>query len=271
MRNYFLPLVIGLGLLTGSAALAQRRQVGEMAVWPELQGEYALQGNDYALLGVRLPLLAEAGAGLQAQQFGLRGGYEHFWNTRWSWGGNLYLDSYSATRNGVDVSYLHANVTPEVLVRHWNTLGSYNFRQRLGVEYFIAGGPNTESRGLTRLRLDLDRLIPVGRIVLRPRVAYEGMAYLRLQRDESQPKERVIDYTSWRADLGVRLSDHFDLTPWFAYQTTYYFVLGGTRPDGTEFSGGRRNIVTPTLGVDLRYTLFRGKQAFERRQLPTQH
>jgi hypothetical protein len=163
------------------------------------------------------------------------------------------------------------DTTPELYVRHWNTLGGFNFRQRLGLEYNIPGGAS-QSRALARLRLDLDRVVPVGRVLLRPRLAYEGLAFLRLQRDQNEPKERVIDFTALRAEAGVRLSDHFDFTPWFAHQSAYAFVLPQTDAKGTlTIPGGRRNFITPAIGVDVRYTLFKGKQVFERRQLPTQH
>jgi hypothetical protein len=57
-----------------------------------------------------------------------------------------------------------------------------------------------------------------------------------------------------------------------AYQTAYTNVLQQTDASGNVvIPGGRRNFVTPVLGLDLRYTIFQGKQAFERRQLPTQH
>jgi hypothetical protein len=103
-------------------------------------------------------------------------------------------------------------------------------------------------------------------------LAYEGFVYLRLQRDENEPKERVIDFSALRAEIGCRVSDHFDFTPWVASQTAYSNVLQQTDASGTVvIRGGRRNFVTPVLGLDLRYTIFQGKQVFERQQLPTQH
>ncbi|GGE97274.1 hypothetical protein [Hymenobacter cavernae] len=241
-----------------------RRAVNSLEVWPELQAEYALEGDSYAWLGLNGPIATDNDT--ERKQLGLRAGYEHFWDAKWSGGGLLRLDSYSGAQ-----STRYTDVTPEAYLRHWNTFGGFNFRQRLGLEYYIPAG-NAESRALVRLRFDLDRLVPVGRIVLRPRVAYEGRAFLRLQRDANEPKERVIDYTTLRAEVGVRLSDHFDFTPWFAHQTSYAFTLPQTDAKGNvTIPGGRRNFVTPVLGLDVRYTLFRGKQVFERRQLPTQH
>ena len=116
--------------------------------------------------------------------------------------------------------------------------------------------------------------MPVGqKVVLLPRLAYEATAYLRFQRDEAtQPKERFIDFGYARAEVGVRFSNRFDITPWFGYQTIYYFVLPDLDAGGNITKpGGRFNSITPVLGLDARFTLFRGGNVFERRQLPTQH
>jgi hypothetical protein len=237
-----------------------------------LQAEYALSGDDYVFLGTNTPFATGGFDGFNLERVGLNVGYERFWNTRWSWGTTLGVSAYSTNLKGVEVSPLEIDLAPELFVRHWNTIGSFNFRQRLGVEYLIPGGEGNESRARTRLRLDLDRLIPVGRVVLRPRLAYEAFAYLRFQRDEDEPKERTIDFTALRAEVGLRVSDHFDFTPWLAYQSAYNNVLQQTDSNGNVvIPGGRRNFVTPVLGLDLRYTIFKGKQVFERRQLPTQH
>jgi hypothetical protein len=261
------------GLLSGSAVHGQsRRVVNELGLAPTLQVEYALSGDDYVFIGTNTPFSTGGFDGFDLDRAGVSVGYERFWNTRWSWGTTLGVSAYSTSRDGGEVSPLDVDVAPELFLRHWNTLGSYNFRQRLGVEYLIPGGTGNESRARARLRFDLDRLIPVSRVVLRPRLSYEAFAYLRLQRDEGEPKERTIDFTALRAEVGLRLSDHFDFTPWFAYQSAYNNVLQQTDIDGNVvIPAGRRNFVTPVLGLDLRYTIFKGKQVFDRRQLPTQH
>ena len=269
-------VLLGVGLSSAVGAQAQRRAVNAVALLPTVQAEYALRGDDYLLLGLNGPISTGSYNGTGLDRVGLRLGYEHFWNTRWSGGGTLGIDTYKqAHLFGGHGDQFRTDVAPEVFARHWNTLGSFNFRQRLGVSYFVPGATGADSRALTSLRLDLDRLVPVGggRVVLRPRLAYEAIAYLRFQRDEAtQPKERVIDFGYARAEVGVRLSDRFDFTPWFGYQTTYVFALAQTNPMGqVTTTAGRLNLVTPVVGLDARFTLFRGKAAFERRQLPTQH
>jgi hypothetical protein len=264
-------LFIAFTVLATTAA-AQRRSVGSILLLPEVQAELALKGDDYVLLGVRGPISTGSYKGTTLDQVGLNIGYERFWNEQWSGGATLRTDFYSTYRNGGDVSYLYVNVTPELFVRHWNTIGGFNFRQRLGVEYFMPGGDNAESRAITRLRLDLDRVFPLGEtLALRPRLSYEAAAYLRLQRDETEEKERVIDFGNLRAEVGVRVSPRFDFTPWVASQTTYINALVQRDANGNPTGGGRTNLLAPVVGLDMRFTLFKGGSVFERRQLPTQH
>lgn len=271
---YRVGLWLGISWLCATTAVAQRRAVNGISLLPTVQAEYALHGDDYLLLNVNSPITTGSSTGAGIDRLGLLLGYEHFWNTRWSGGATLGVGAYNTTRNGANVQYLAADVFPEVFARHWNTIGGFNFRQRIGLVYAIPGGQSGDSRALTSLRLDIDRLVPVGsRVMLRPRLAYEATAYLRFQRDEAtQPKERGLDFGYARAEVGVRLSDHFDFTPWFGYQTTYVFSLAQTDKNGKITTpAGRLNLITPVVGLDARFTLFRGKTTFERRQLPTQH
>ncbi|WBO83460.1 hypothetical protein [Hymenobacter yonginensis] len=258
--------------LLATAATAQRRSVGSTLLLPEVQAELALTGDDYILLGVRGPISTGTFQGTTLEQVGLNLGYERFWNEQWSGGATLRSDFYKVERDGGSRNGLYTNLTPELFVRHWNTLGGFNFRQRLGVEVFVPTEEGAESRAITRLRLDLDRVFPLGtNLALRPRISYEAAAYLRLQRDELEEKERVIDFGNLRGEIGVRVSPHFDFTPWVASQTTYINALVQTDANGNVTGGGRTNLITPVVGLDLRFTLFKGGSVFERRQLPTQH
>jgi hypothetical protein len=267
MRHQFLLLT---ACLIATAATAQRRSVGSTLLQPEVQTELALTGDDYALAAFNLGAqTVSSGSKFSTAQ--LRLGYEHFWNEQWSGGGLLnvysYDNGYSNNRRRRDYT-----ITPEAFVRHWNTLGSFNFRQRLSVEQQIALADDAESRAIIRLRLDLDRVFPLGTsLALRPRISYEAAAFLRLQRDELEEKERVIDLGTLRGEIGVRVSPHLDFTPWVASQTTYINALVQTDANGNVTGGGRTNLITPVVGLDLRFTFFKGGSVFERRQLPTQH
>ncbi|TGE21962.1 hypothetical protein E5K00_17035 [Hymenobacter aquaticus] len=274
MKNLSFAGVIALAFLAlaTSSAQAQRRTVGPTLLLPELQAEYALRQDDYLLLSVQGPTRTGSYDGTQLNQLGLRLGYERFWSPQWSGGGALRTDAYTSFQGVSDDKNLFLNITPELYLRHWNTFGAVNFRQRLGVEYTVPGEPLVDGRALARLRLDVDRVMMVGKLALRPRVAYEALAYLRFQREEEQEKERVIDFGSLRADLGIRVSPHVDVTPWVASNASYLFVLEQTDLNGNvTVPGGKANTVVPVVGLDLRYTLFRGGATFERRQLPTQH
>ncbi|MFC7667445.1 hypothetical protein ACFQT0_08620 [Hymenobacter humi] len=95
---------------------------------------------------------------------------------------------------------------------------------------------------------------------------------MRLLKADTDARERTVQFTSLRGELGYRVSDHFDITPWFAYQTEYSFTLQQTDINGkVTIPGGRFNVVAPVVGLDVRFTLFQGQEVFERQQLPTQH
>lgn len=261
-------------LLTGLTATAQRRVAGNTLLQPELQAELALANNDYLLLG--LGAVSEPGSGRAFYGGQLRLGYEHFWSEQWSGGATLRLQRQYRQGAG-DFLGQPGNVIPGVFVRHLGKIGGFNFRQRLGVEYAISTPKiyfaNQDDRASARLRLDVDRIFPLGgTVALRPRVSYEAAAYLRFQRDENQLKERTIDFGVLRAEVGVRLSPHVDVTPWVAWQTQYVvYVPQYDALTGRQISGGRTNVVFPVVGLDARFTLFSGRATQERLQLPSQH
>ena len=263
-------LVVGC-LLLGLKAQAQQRSVTDAVAVSEAQVELALPGNDYVLAAFQLAGGSgnTAPAMLNAQ---LRLGYEHFWTKHWSAGATLRVIDGNASLS--ELPGLPGNIIPGVLLRHSGQLGQFSFGQRLGLEYlhtFQLSG-SIPGRVVSRLRFDVDRAFKLSeKLTLRPRLAYETAAYLRLQRDEGREKERVIDFGSLRAEVGLRLSPRFDLTPWLAYQTSYLNSLPQFDQSGKQVSGGRTNILTPTFGLDLRLTLLASAKDAERPQLPTQH
>jgi hypothetical protein len=265
-------------LLAHAAAGQTRRVVMDKQLWAELQGEYALKNGDYLLLalhGQHVTAYNGSPYNNRILGFDVRGAavaYEHFWSDQWSGGATLQHASVSGFKY----------VAPELLLRHRSALGPLTFGQRLSAYRPFAIGDQgrslvNEGATFASLRADLEKLLPLGggQLALRPRLSYEAVTRLRLQKSETDADERTIQYTSLRAEVGCRVNDRFDFTPWFAYATEYYFALGQynpiSNPSGTPPGPSRLNQVTPVLGLDARFTLFAGKAAFERRQLPTQH
>ncbi|SET80506.1 hypothetical protein [Hymenobacter actinosclerus] len=276
MRIHLFSAVAATSLLALAArpAAAQTRYTGNWLVLPEVQAEYTLSGNDYLLLGVSWARQARNGGGAYSNGQ-LRLGYEHFWNPSWSWGATLRAVPERNESNGNgEYLGLAGNIIPGLLLRHRAPLGPLNFSQRLAVEYAARTGNtlDSKSRAHARLRLGLDREFAVGSVVkLRPRVAYEALAYLRFQRDEDQLKERFVDFGNLRGEVGVRLSPRFDFTLWVASQTQYINALQQFDKNGNPVSGGSVNLRTPTVGLDVRFTLGRAALAADRQPLPTQH
>ena len=270
MRHLLLPALL---LLAASAAAQTTRTVQDAQLWPEVQGELTLRSGDYLLLSLHGE--RATGDGYYNRRLGLDSrratvAYEHFFGEHWSLGGTVRLES-----NGL--SYL----VPEVLLRHRSLVfKGFTLGQRLSVERQISldsyqGGSSPASETWGRLRVDVERLYPLGGsadgLALRPRLSYEATTHLRLQQASGDPDERTIQYTSLRGEVGVRVSPAFDLTPWFAYRTLYGIGLPQYDANGMQVRGGKYNYVFPTVGLDLRLTLL--PTGFTRKvsQLPTQH
>ncbi|MDO7885633.1 hypothetical protein [Hymenobacter cheonanensis] len=270
-------LLAGLLLAASAAAAQTTRTVQATELWPEAQGELALQNGDYLLLGLRGERsqadnsYTNNNRSLGFNAYRLMAGYEHFWSPAWSVGGTLRLTGGPGQLN---------LLVPEVLLRHRSPIfGGITFGQRLSVERLFFVNTQTaagiEGQTWTRLRLDLEKLLPLGTeaagLALRPRLSYEASTHLRLQKAAGDPDERTIQFTSLRGELGVRVSPSFDFTPWFAYQTSYGTSLPQYDNNGNQVRGGKYNDVYPTVGLDLRYTLLPAGGKAARQQLPTQH
>jgi hypothetical protein len=267
MKHFFAGFL--LATMLSSPVMAQtRREVYGWHLWPELQAEMALPGNDYLLVAVRGQNNTDNNGfdnssrvlGFDERRVTI--GYEHFWNERWSVGGTL--------------GYVSANETyallPEVLLRHRSALGPLTFGQRLSLEHSFPGATGAKGRTNARLRADLEKIIAVGDFVLRPRLSYEALTQVRILRDDNDLDKRTIDFTSLRGEVGIRFSPLLDVTPWVAYQTQYSISLPSFDALGNvKVPGGRANAVSPVVGLDVRFTFLRGQDASTRQQLPTQH
>lgn len=287
-------VLLGSLLASGQVASAQaitpaydptvaHRSLQALELWPELQGELALRNGDYLLLALQgqrstADSYSSRPLGFDTRRVALT--YEHFWNEHWSWGGVARYESAARLEvgNGGDV------LVPELLLRHRTPIwGGLTFGQRLSVERQLyvnrhyVGGPGPSGQFWGRLRVDVERLLPLSSDVmgmaLRPRLSYAASTHLRFQKDVNDANERTIQFTSLRGELGVRFSPHIDITPWFAYQTVYRedLVFFSDSANTIPASGGKINAVHPTLGLDLRFTLIPTSSGANRRQLPSQH
>ena len=270
--NRLLPLtLLAAALLALPAAAQTRRSTFGVQFWPEAQAEVALAGSDYLLVSARGQQYTDNNGYANPNRFlgfdvrRLSVGYEHFLGEHWSIGAMLPYLSFGKTYE----------LRPEVLLRHRSPVGPLTFGQRLSLEYLIPGQAGAKGATNARLRADLEKAFALGSAAaLRPRLSYEAATHLRAfsADDVAGADERTIQFTSLRAEVGVRLSPAFDFTPWFAYQTQYNFGLAQTDALGkVTIPASRVNSVAPVLGLDLRYTFLNGQDAAARQQLPTQH
>ena len=268
MKQLFIGALLLAALLALPASAQTRRTLYGLQLWPELQAELALPGNDYLLLAVRGQRNTDNNGFNDPSRFlgfderRVTAGYEHFWNEHWSVGGTLAY---------ISASKIYVLV-PEVLLRHRSPVGPLTFGQRLSLERTFPSPTNAKGQTNARLRVDLEKLLPLGNLTLRPRLSYEASTHVRLLRASTDSDERTIQFTSLRGEVGCRLSSGFDLTPWVAYQTGYSFGLAQTDANGNiTIPAGRANAVSPVLGLDVRFTFLQGRDAATRQTLPTQH
>jgi len=273
MNRLLLLALLAAALLARPAAAQTRRTVFGVQLWPEAQAEFALDfdGSDYLLVSARGQQntdnngFADPSRFLGFDQRRLSVGYEHFLSEHWSIGGTLPYIGFGKTYA----------LLPEALLRHRGPVGPLTFGQRLSLEHLFPGQTGAKGSTYARLRADLEKTLTLGSTVaLRPRLSYEAATHLRAFSADDDPnvEERTIQFTSLRAEVGVRLSPAFDFTPWFAYQTQYSFGLAQTDAFGNvTIPAGRVNSVAPVLGLDLRVTFLSNQDAATRQQLPTQH
>lgn len=267
MKRFLFCALLG-ALLAQPAAAQTRRTVFGLELWPEVQAEVALPDNDYMLVALRGQNITDNnGFGDPSRVLGfdqrrLTVGYEHFLNEHWSVGATAaYISAYS--------SYA---LLPEVLLRHRSSVGPLTFGQRLSLERSFPGASGAVAKTNARLRVDLEKIIPLGNVAIRPRLSYEAGTHVRLLRASTDADERTIDFTSLRGEVGLRLCSLLDVTPWLAYQTQYSFALARyDNSNNVVLPAGRANAVSPVVGLDVRFTILQGHDATTRQQLPTQH
>ena len=146
-------------------------------------------------------------------------------------------------------------------LRHCGHIGSVQFRKRALAEHVATSisGKRLPSQSRIRLRVDLDRTWQVGAVGLRPRLAYEVQFDVLFEKLDPLTKshERTVDRAVLRAELGVELGSHITLVPYVARQTEFSYSIAQFDADGNEqVPEGRRNLRYPTVGLDIRYTLF---------------
>jgi hypothetical protein len=253
-----------------------------VALAPELQAAVVLAKGNYAYFSVGGRRETNDFAGrrlaLGLDYLNLTAGYEHNWNSQWSWGATLRY-----TREPAAV-YNRSALVPGILLRHRTALGPVQFGQRLGLEYAFGSEPynaspfptiTVYSRTLLRLRLDVEKIIQLGRqpdgFALRPRVSFEPALFLRLQKAELDADKRTVDFTSLRGEIGVQAGPRVTLTPWVGMQTNYSSLVVQFDNNGVPTSNGKLNTSTPVVGLDLRYTFLGNQSAADWQQLPTQN
>jgi hypothetical protein len=159
-------------------------------------------------------------------------------------------------------------------LRHSGHIGSVQFRKRALVEHVVVDnlGEHQPNTGRARFRVDFDRTWLVGRIGLRPRVAYEIQFDIAFKSTDAagspSAEKRTVDRALLRAELALDLTEHLSVVPYVLRRTEFTTAVGTFNQDGSvQVPKGPRNLRYPTVGVDVRFTLPTGRMLV--RTLPT--
>jgi hypothetical protein len=196
--------------------------------------------------------LREKGALQYLERLQFRLGYEHVFNPKWSAG---LSESYALERT--------RNILfNEVFARHTGAIGKFRFSERASFEHLMRWPKNDNGR--FRLRADLDRSFNTGQLTLRPRASYELFYNLSYHPDPAL-ETRWVDRSRLRLDCLISFSDQVALTPYFIRQTDYFIVEPSfDENNNITRAGGKQNHITPVWGLELRFSLFAGGEAFTR-------
>ena len=200
--------------------------------------------------------LGDPRAGRLLQRAQVQIGYEWLLSERWS-GGMIEKISFEA---GPARAFQTGG-----FLRHCGHIGSVQFRKRALAEHVAlrtsgAGQPPGAAR--LRLRADLDRTWQAGSIGLRPRLAYEIQFDVPIGSQEAALKDsqRRVDRAVLRAEFALDLSAHLSVVPYVARYTTFINAIQQLNADGTvQVPEGPRNLRTPIVGLDVRFTAFSSK------------
>ncbi len=255
-------LLTPLCILVATAAQAQSKATFPWTAYAGAQLNYLTAAHHAALLRVRaersfdrtynglLGADEATRAGGAFQRLIVQGGFEWLLNERWT-GGVIEKINFdpAATRTFQTGAFL----------RHCGHIGAVQFRKRALVEH-LARNQQQPDGAQIRLRVDFDRdfrLNPT--LMLRPRLSYDAQFYFSLEKtpaDAPTPEQRTVDRGLLRLEMALIQQEHLALVPFVQKQIDY--VIAIEQRDGQNnitVPAGSRNLRTPIVGLEVRYTL----------------
>jgi hypothetical protein len=264
MASRLLAAAIFCLIVVGSSSVGRAQNIVHRSgtAWPELQVEYVFKSTSYLYFRNQyrhnfdpdLNHLYEAGPLKYLERVQFRAGFEHMFNNHWSGG---IAEAYAIERT-------RKILFNEIYLRHLSSLGTFRITQRASIEHIVQWGRS--DLGRVRLRADIDREIKLGSLNLRPRIGYELFFNIDyLPTEQSRNTQRRVDRTRLRFEILCPLTGHLAITPFFTRQSDFLIVEPAYDANNNLIrSGGKRSYVTPIMGLDLRYAIFKGGKPFPR-------
>jgi len=258
-------LLTGCWLVASVTSFAQSKATFPWGLYFGGQANYLTAHQHAALFRFRLLRNFDSDynalAGNQLQRAQIQLGYEWLLTQRWSGG---------IAEKAVFDPYGFRTFHSAAFLRHTGHIGSVQFRKRALFEH-LARNQQQPGSAQIRIRADLDRTFTIGRFALRPRLAYEIQFDLSFEKktEIERQEDRTVDHGYLRVELAVDLSERLSVVPYYLKRTDFIFAAEQYDANGNILvPKGPRNLIFPTVGLDVRYT-FSGKAAGATRALTT--
>lgn len=194
------------------------------------------------------------------QRLMVQGGFEWLLNERWT-GGVIEKINFDPASN--------RTFQTGAFLRHCGHIGAVQFRKRALAEHVARNQwqPNAAQIRLPnaaqiRLRVDFDRDFPLNpALLLRPRLSYEAQFNFSWEKTAAgapAPEERTVNRGFLRLEMAVIQHENLALVPFVQKQIDY--VIAVEQRDGQNqitVPAGPRNLRTPIVGLEVRYTMAR--------------
>jgi hypothetical protein len=243
-------------LLYPLVSFGQSKTKAPLAIWPELQINYALSedgllffSNQYRVnTDTRFNDLKENGLFSNFERVELALGYEQKLSEHWRGGG---LVRYAAEDYPKQIFYT-------IFMRHNGNISSLFFNKQLMLEY--VDKKEQETNGRVRFSAELGKRLSIKDKFITPSIEVEALFYSGLgKKDQRLSQERFVDRSRIQFNLTYEVSDKVRVNPYFIRQVDYYYVMVPPvyNDKGVLVENGyttKRNRVSPIIGLELKYT-----------------
>lgn len=257
LRTILFILVFAL-LAQTKGVLAQSKVTASAAIWPAWQVSYGIGESSLFFFENQFRIntdsrfndFRDSSVLSNFERIQVSVGYEYAFTDHWR-GGALWR--HAAEDFPVTNFY-------GLFVRHSGAIKSLFFNKQVLVEYVDQEEQNAAGR--YRLMAEIGKRLPVKQWYLAPSLSYEAALFTDFRQADTTSEERFIDRGRVRLNLTFEVNTKLRITPYFMWQTDYYYVEVPPVYDENDMlvtNGYRteRNRITPITGMEIKYSFNR--------------